>query len=126
MEFFTRRVGVHFKRETLLITTLRRFLNRNEGEGSQFQCLLEEHRKLKAQATAVMCRLPARGRETCRPPLSSSARRDEMESVARELRTFVRRYRAHLSCEERILFVLAEMRLAAEQKERLSFCMLQV
>src|SRR3990167_2062034 len=54
IKFFTQRVGVHFKREAMLITALRRILGRKPEERNQFQGLLDEHRMLKADASAVM------------------------------------------------------------------------
>ena len=125
IKFFTHRVGVHFKREAMLITALRRILGRKPEEQNQFQSLLDEHRMLKADASAVMKKLNAQGKEENGDSLLPE-RDGGCRTLAVELRTFVRRYRGHLSCEERILFVLADMRLTAEQKRRISRRMLQV
>lgn len=125
LRFFTRRVSVHFKRETLLISALSRVLNGKRDERGQFQSLLDEHRMLKADASAVMKKLGAQKGENGSRSLLPE-RTDGHRTPAAALRTFIRRYRGHLSCEERILFVLADMRLTAAQKQRLSHRMLQV
>ena len=49
-----------------------------------------------------------------------------LRTVNAEIRALILRYREHIACEERLLFVLAEMRLTAVQKRRISRCMLQV
>jgi hemerythrin-like domain-containing protein len=125
LRFFTRRVGIHFKREATLIAELRRILGRKPEERNQFQSLLDEHRMLKADASAVMKKLTAQEKETSSHSLLPE-RNNGHRTLAADLRTFIRRYRGHISCEERILFVLADMRLTAEQKQRISHRMLQV
>jgi hemerythrin-like domain-containing protein len=125
LRFFTRRISIHFKREAMLITALTRILGRKPEERNQFQSLLDEHRMLKADASAVMKKLNAQEKEAGGYSLLPE-RNNGFRTLVAELRTFVRRYRGHISCEERILFVLADMRLTAEQKQRISHRMLQV
>lgn len=105
--FFTGRVGIHFKREAVLVAAL----SRNRDEQEQFDGLLLEHRALKADAAGIARTL---GQKTGGGAVPSG------------VRSFIRRFRGHLSCEERILFVLAERRLTAEQKLKVSHRMLQV
>ncbi len=126
LKFFTRRIGVHFKREAMLIAALGQALDRKREERNQFQSLLDEHQMLKADAFSVMKKLTAREKETGGEPSLLPEQDNGLRTLAAELRTFVRHYRSHLSCEERILYVLAEMRLTAEQKQRVSYRMLQV
>lgn len=124
LQFFTSRVGVHFKREAVLIAALRRILARTQEGREEFQSFLDEHRMLKADATVVMRKLGrkrADGRES-----AVEGNHAGLRTLNTELRTLIRRYRGHISCEERILFVLAEMRLNAEQKRRISHRILQV
>ena len=116
LRFFTGRVGVHYKREEALIRVLGRLLGHKREEGEQLQHLLVEHRAMKSDAARIAKTLKGRaGDEPCAngsDPLG--------------LRTFVRQCRAHISCEERVLFLLAEMRLTSEQKTRISHRMLQM
>jgi Hemerythrin HHE cation binding domain len=124
LQFFTGPVEIHFRREEVLVEDLQRILGRKQEEQEQFQSFLDEHRTLKAGATAVMRKLKkkqADGRE-------SAALKDlgGLRTLNAELRALIRRYRGHISSEERMLFVLAEMRLTAEQKRRISRRMLQV
>lgn len=124
LQFFTDPVEVHFKREEVLVGDLQRILGRKQEAQEQFQSFLDEHRRLKTDATAVMRKLRrkrAAGRD-------SAAVRNlgGLRTLNAELRALIRRYREHISCEERMLFVLAEMRLTAEQKRRISRRMLQV
>ena len=114
--FFTSRVGVHFKREEVLIAALGRALGRKREERERFESLEDEHRALKADAARIAKQLSGKAASN-----SSPGGADPFG-----IRTFVRRYRGHISCEERILFVLAEMRLTAEQKLQVSHRMLQV
>jgi hypothetical protein len=63
LQFFTSRVGVHFKREEMLIAALQRILGRKQKRQEQFQSFLDEHRVLKAAATVCWgcsCLGPAR------------------------------------------------------------------
>ena len=59
LEFFIGPVDVHFKREEMLVGDLRRILGREQEAKAQFQRFLEEHRALKAVATAVIMILNA-------------------------------------------------------------------
>jgi hypothetical protein len=123
-QFFTSRVGVHFRREEMLIAALQRILGRKQEKQKQFQSFLNEHRVLKAIATTVMGKLRrkrADGRDS-----AVAGNCGGLRTLNSELRTLIRRYRGHISCEERILFVLAEMRLNVEQKRQVSRRMLQV
>ncbi len=79
---------------------------------------------LKADATAVMRRL--RGKRADGRDSAVAGNHGEPGTLNSALRALIRRYRGHISCEERMLFVLAEMRLTAEQKRRISRRMLQV
>lgn len=115
LRFFTSRVGVHFKREAVLITTLRRVLGCKPEERDQFDTLLLEHRLLRADAAGIVKKLSGK-----------AARASASGADPCGIRSFVRQYRGHLACEERILYVLAAMRLSAEQKLRVSRRMLQV
>jgi Hemerythrin HHE cation binding domain len=124
LKFFTGPVDVHFKREEVLVGDLQRILGRKQEEQEQFQSFLDEHRMLKADATAVMRKLKrkrADGRD-----LAVSGDPGGLGTLNSALRALIRRYRGHISCEERMLYVLAEMRLTAEQKRRISRRMLQV
>jgi hemerythrin-like domain-containing protein len=114
--FFTGRVGVHYKREATLISALSRVVGRKNGEREQFESLLCEHRTMKADAAGIMKQLV---KHTASPSYADGA--DPLG-----IRSFVKRFRNHIACEERILFVLADMRLAPEQKQRVSHRMLQV
>lgn len=116
LRFFTGRIGVHFKREAVLIAALGRVLGRKREEREQLENLLVEHRVMKADAAGIAKQLNGKA--------ASASRGGDADPFG--IRSFVRRYRGHLSCEERILFVLAEMRLTAEQKRRVSHRMLQV
>ena len=124
LEFFIGPVDVHFKREEMLVRDLRRILGREQEAKAQFQSFLEEHRALKAVATAVMQQL-ARKRADCRRTEASKAY-GGLRTLTEELHALIRRYREQIACEERLLFVLAEMRLTAEQRRRISRRMLQV
>lgn len=114
--FFTNRVGVHFKREAVLIAALSGALRRKHEEHKQSGRLAEEHRALRADAAGIAKKLNGKA--------TSALSEDGADPFG--IGSFVRQYRGHLSCEERILFVLAEMRLTAEQKRRTSRRMLQV
>lgn len=114
--FFTDRVGIHFDRESVLISALSRSLGPKREECGRLQGLEDEHRALKADASAIIKKLNGKA-----VSLSRTERADPFG-----IKTFVRRYRAHLSCEERILYVLADMRLTNEQKQRIRRRMLQV
>lgn len=124
LQFFTSRVGVHFRREEMLIAALQRILGRKQEKQEQFQSFLDEHRVLKAAATAVMRTLRSKRADDRDSEVAEN--RGELRTLNSELRTLIRRYRGHISCEERILFVLAEMRLNVEQKRQISRRMLQV
>lgn len=123
LEFFTGPVEVHFKREEVLVGDLQRSLGRREEGCEQFQSFLDEHRTLKAKAAAVMRKL---GRKRAAGQDAAVKTLGGLRTLNAEIRTLVRRYRGHIASEERLLFVLAEMRLTAEQKRRISRCMLQV
>ncbi len=116
LRFFTDRVGVHFSREAVLITALSRSPGRGEKERKWFESLLREHCELKADATGITKALNGK----------TSGASNSRGTDPFGIRPFIRHYRAHLSREERILFVLAEMRLTAEQRLRISRRMLQV
>jgi hemerythrin-like domain-containing protein len=116
VRFFTDQVGVHFSREVVLITALSRSLGEGRTARKRFQTLLREHRELQADAAGIM---KALNKKT-----PGAANRGSGDPFG--LHSFVRHYRAHLSCEERILFVLAGTRLTAEQRLRMSRRMLQV
>lgn len=124
LEFFTGPVDVHFTREAMLVGSLRRILGRKQDEQEQFQSFLDEHRALKADATAVLrqlARKPADGQDA-----AESTACDGLRTLTGELYSLIRRYRELIACEERLLFALAEMRLTAEQRRRISRRMLQV
>jgi hemerythrin-like domain-containing protein len=124
LQFFTGPVDVHFRREEVLVADLQRILGRKQEDQEQFQSFLDEHRMLKADATAVMRKLKrkrADGRES-----AALKNLGGLRALNAEIRALIRRYRGHISCEERVLFVLAEMRLTAGQKRRISRRMLQV
>ena len=124
LQFFTGPVDVHFRREEVLVADLQRILGRKQEDQEQFQSFLDEHRMLKADATAVMRKLKrkrADGRDS-----AGLKKLGGLRTLNAELRGLISRYRGHISCEERMLFVLAEMRLTAEQKRRISRRMLQV
>lgn len=124
LQFFTGPVEVHFKREEVLVVDLQRILGRKQEEQEQFQSFLDEHRTLKTDATAVMRKLRrkrAAGRNS-----AAVKNLGGLRTLNAELRALIRRYREHISCEERMLFVLAEMRLTAGQKRQISRRMLQV
>ncbi len=124
LEFFTGPVDVHFKREAMLVGEVRRVLERKEEEPESFQSFLDEHRALTADATAVM-RLLA-GKRTGAHGAAAMRTVGGRLTVSGKLRALIRRYREQIACEERLLFPLAEMRLTAEQRRRISRRMLQV
>jgi hypothetical protein len=124
LQFFTGRVDVHFKREAVLVADLQRILGRKQEGQEQFQSFLDEHRMLKADATAVMRKL--RGKRADGRDSAVAGNFGGVGTLNSALRALIRRYRGHISCEERMLFVLAEMRMTAEQKRRISRRMLQV
>ena len=124
LQFFTGPVEVHFRREEVLVADLQRILGRKQEAQEQFQSFMDEHRMLKADATAVMRRL--RGKRADGRDSAELGNFGGVGTLNSALRALIRRYRGHISCEERMLFVLAEMRLTAEQKRRISRRMLQV
>lgn len=124
LEFFTGPVDVHFKREEMLVSELRRILGRTQEERDQFQSFLDEHRALKADATKVMKQL-AQKRPHGQDAAASKAF-SGLRTLTGKLHALIRRYREQIACEERLLFALAEMRLTAEQRRRISRQMLQV
>jgi len=124
LQFFTGPVDVHFRREEVLVADLQRILGRKQEDQEQLKSFLDEHRMLKADATAVLRKLKrkrADGRDSA--ALKSFG---GLRTLNTELRALISRYREHISCEERMLFVLAEMRLTVGQKRRISRRMLQV
>jgi hemerythrin-like domain-containing protein len=124
LQFFTGPVDVHFRREEVLVEDLQRILGRKGEDQEQFKSFLDEHRMLKADTAAVMRKLKrkrADGRDS-----AALKNLGGLRTLNAELRGLIGRYRGHISCEERMLFVLAEMRLTAEQKRRISRRMLQV
>ena len=124
LEFFIGPVDVHFKREEMLVGDLRRILGREQEAKAQFQSFLEEHRALKADATAVMKQLAKRRTDGQDTAVSKAV--GGLRTLTGELHALIRRYREQIACEERLLFALAEMRLTAEQRRRISRQMLQV
>ena len=124
LEFFTGPVDVHFNREEMLVSELRRILGRTQEEQEQFQSFLDEHRALKADATAVMKQLEKSRADGQDEAVSKAF--GGLRTLTGELHALIRRYREQIACEERLLFALAEMRLTAEQRRRISRQMLQV
>lgn len=122
LEFFAGPVDVHFTREAMLVGSLRRILGRKQEEQQQFQSFLDEHRALKADATAVLRRLARKDGQDA----AASTACGELRTVTGALRALIHRYRELIVCEERLLFTLAEMRLTTEQRRRISRRMLQV
>lgn len=114
--FFTGRVGVHYKREATLISALGRIVGRQQGERERFQSLVREHRAMKADATGIVKRLSK----------STASHFGTGGADPLGIRSFVKRFRNQIAWEERILFILADMRLTAEQKFNVSHRMLQV
>jgi hemerythrin-like domain-containing protein len=113
--FFTSRVEIHFKREAVLIAALSSNQGGKRDQGERFHTLMDEHRAMKADAARIAKQLSGKAAGAW------SAGADPFG-----IRSFVRQYRGHISCEERILFVLADMRLTAAQKLQVSRRMLQV
>ena len=122
LEFFTGPVDVHFKREAMLVGDLRRILGRKQEEQEQFQSFLDEHRALKADAIVVLRRLARKDGQH----RAASTACGELRTLTGALHALIHRYRELIVCEERLLFALAEMRLTAEQRRRISRRMLQV
>ena len=114
--FFTGPVGVHFAREKVLIAALNRTLTRRRKERKQLNNILLEHRVLKTDARGILKRLT---RKTAGPAGENGT---DLFGIS----SFVQRYRELIAFEEHILYVLAEMRLTADQKLRLGQRMLQV
>lgn len=113
--FFTDRIGVHFRREAVLVRALARVLDsKHEGE-NQFEGLLNEHRLLQADAAGVVRKLKVK-----------SDSKSPNEGNPYGIRSFVKHCRGHLACEEQVLYVLADMRLSEQQKRAVSRRMLQV
>jgi len=124
LRFFTGPVEVHFKREEMLVGDLQRVLGRKQEGQERFQSFLDEHRTLKADAAAVMRKLGKKrngGQDAAAVKTPGGLR-----TLNAEIRSLIHRYRGHITCEERLLFVLAERRLTVEQKRRISRGMLQV
>ena len=117
-------MDVHFKREAMLVGDLRRILGRKQEEQEQFQSFLDEHRALKAAAAAVMRQLASK--RTDAQDAAASKAFGGLRTLTGELHALIRRYRGQIACEERLLFALAEMRLTAERRRRISRRMLQV
>ncbi len=124
LEFFSGPVDVHFTREAMLVADLRRLLGRKQEGQEQFQTFLDEHQSLKAVATAVLRQLE--GKRADDQEAAASKRCGGLRTLTGELDALIRRYREQIACEERLLFALAEMRLTAEQRRRISRRMLQV
>ncbi|HQV10135.1 MAG TPA: hemerythrin domain-containing protein [Nitrospira sp.] len=124
LEFFTGPVDVHFTREAMLVGSLRRILGREQEAPEQFQGFLDEHRALKADAAAVMSLLAGKRAGGLDATASTSFR--GWRTLTGQLNAMIRRYREQIASEERLLFALAEMRLSAEQRRRISRRMLQV
>lgn len=124
LAFFTGPVDVHFKREELLVGDLRLILGRKQEEHEPFRSFLDEHRSLKADATAVMRQLA--GKRAGGHDAAGSKACGGLRTLTGELHALIRRYREQIACEERLLFALAEMRLTAAQRRRISRRMLQV
>jgi hemerythrin-like domain-containing protein len=116
LRFFTSRVGVHFRREAVLMRVLGNVLGGRGAERDQFATLVHEHRALKADASKIARLLASRG--------ARSARLNGSDPLG--ILDFVRHYQGHIDCEERILYVLADMRLTDEQKQRIGRRMLEV
>lgn len=114
--FFTGRVAIHFNREAVLMAALGRSFGRERSARQQFEGLRREHRALRTDAVAIRKRLKER----------TAAASEVADIDPCRIRSFVQRYRAQLSCEERILFVLADLRLTAEQRRQISHRMLQI
>jgi hemerythrin-like domain-containing protein len=114
LRFFTTRVGVHFRREAVLVATLRRVLGRPSDVADQLTALLREHRLLRAEAAVIIKKLDGK-----LPSAGAGADRYG-------IRSFVRHYRRHLAREEQSLYVLATTRLTDDQKLYLSRRILQV
>jgi hemerythrin-like domain-containing protein len=114
--FFTKRVGVHFKRESVLISALAKVLGRSPDECGWLDNLEMEHRVLKADAAGIARHVSTRK--------TGRAKTDGVDSSG--IRAFIQRYRSHLASEERILFLLAERRLTAEQRRQTGRRMLEV
>lgn len=114
-QFFTGRDWVHFAREKVLITALSRTLGRRRKERKPLENILHEHHTLRSEAAGIFKRL---GRKT------ASAPQDTVD--VSEIRSFVRHYREQIACEEHILYVLAELRLSPEERQRVSSRMLEV
>ena len=124
LEFFSGPVDVHFTREAMLVGSLRRILGREQEAPEQFQGFLDEHRALKADAAAVMSLLAGKRAGGLDATASTSFR--GWRTLTGQLDAMIRRYREQIASEERLLFALAEMRLSAEQRRRISRRMLQV
>jgi hemerythrin-like domain-containing protein len=116
LSFFTKRVVVHFRRESVLISALCKVLGRSPDECGWLNNLEMEHRVLKAEAVGIARRIGARK--------TRRTKTDGVDPVG--IRAFIQRYRSHLASEERILYLLAERRLTEEQRRRAGHRMLEV
>lgn len=114
--FFTGKVNVHFRREEVLITTLGRLLGRKREEREWLEGLLSEHRAMKVVAAAIVKKLKGKAATAVA----------ERGSDPFGIKAFVQHYCKHLSCEESVLFEMAEMRLTGEQKLYVGRRMLQM
>jgi hemerythrin-like domain-containing protein len=114
--FFTGRVGIHFRREAILISTLARTLGHGLGTRQPFADLLREHRELRAEAVRIVKALTS----------GSGLRTPNNGADPFGIKAFIKQIREHLSCEERILYVLAGSRLTAKQKYKVRSRMLQI
>ncbi|TAJ26781.1 MAG: hemerythrin domain-containing protein [Nitrospirae bacterium] len=114
--FFTDRVSIHFSREAVLMVALSRSFGQEQTARKRFEGLRREHRELRADAAGIMKALNGK----------SSGASGVAGTDPFRIRSFIQRYRTHLAYEERILFVLAELRLTVEQRLRISHRMLQM
>lgn len=122
--FFTGSVRVHFRREAVLISVLERTSMYGPQERGPFDWLVREHHALEADGLRIAKRL---NRRTFRASGVTLCRQHKKSGTFRlDLQAFVRRYREHMAWEERILFVLARMRLTVEQKQGTSQRMLEL
>lgn len=113
--FFTGRVRVHFTREKVLIKALGRTLARGREERKPLEDILLEHHALRSEAAGIFKRLSRK---------SASAAQNAVDLS--KIRSFVQHYREQIAYEEHILYVLAELRLSPEERQRVSSRMLQV
>lgn len=117
LRFFTKTIGIHFKREAILFSAMARAMG---AEGYAFRAVACEHHALKEGASSLSRALRLGGRRLTGG--SDAGSRD----FRRKVKAFTGLYRWHIAYEERVLFVTSAMHLGEFEKGRIAGRMLEV